>query len=109
MAIEMPGSIAAYFTADRDGGADAVARCFTGDGVVRDEGKSHAGTDAIRRWKSAASKEYDYTVQPFAIVGEGDRMVVTAHLEGNFPGSPTDLRYRFLLEGEKIVQLDIGT
>jgi hypothetical protein len=34
-------------------------------------------------------------------------MVVTCHLAGNFPGSPIDLRYMFVLAGDKIASLDI--
>jgi hypothetical protein len=46
-------------------------------------------------------------VEPFAIVTKGDRMVVTSHLTGEFPGSPVDLRYMFVLAGEKIAELEI--
>lgn len=34
-------------------------------------------------------------------------MIVTAHLTGNFPGSPVDLRYAFTLSGDKIARLEI--
>ena len=107
MALELPEPIAAYFAADRGQDADTVARCFAEDAVVKDEGHSYAGLDAIRRWKADASTKYSYTVKPFRIDTEGNRTIVTSHLTGDFPGSPTDLRYFFILNGDKIAGLEI--
>lgn len=107
MAIELPAVIARYFDADTTGDPDRVARCFTDTAVVTDEGRRHEGRNAIEAWKASASTRYSYTVEPFKIVADGDRVVVTGHLEGNFPGSPVDLRYIFKLEGEQIAALEI--
>ena len=52
--LNLPEPVAAYFEADRDG-AEAVARCFTCDGWVVDEGRTHVGPGAIEAWKTAAS------------------------------------------------------
>jgi ketosteroid isomerase-like protein len=108
MAIELPAPISGYFAADRGGDANAVSQHFTEDAIVRDEGHTYAGHEAIRRWKITSSTKYNYTVDPFAIADEGGLTVVTAHLTGDFPGSPVDLRYRFVLEGERIAGLEIG-
>jgi len=108
MAIELPGRIAAYFAADRSKDAEAVVRCFAEDAKVTDEGHTYVGIDAIRRWKTEASAKYTYTVEPFAIAVDGDRTVVTAHLSGDFPGSPIDLRYAFKLVGDPIASMEIG-
>jgi hypothetical protein len=106
-ALNLPEPIAAYFDADqRDG--EAVARCFTNQAVVRDEGQTHAGLDAIRAWKTAAAAKYSYTSEPFAVEHKGGRYVVTSRLTGNFPGSPLDLRFAFRLERGKIAALEIG-
>lgn len=106
MAITMPQPISAYFAADgRDG--DAVAECFTQDAIVRDERKTHVGRDAIRDWKANASRTYTYSVAPFAIGNAEGKVVVTAKVSGNFPGSPLDLRYLFTLDGDKISSLEI--
>ena len=107
MSITLPPAISAYFAADRADG-DAVAQCFTEDAVVIDENRTHAGRDAIRRWREEAAQKFSYEVDPFAVSGEADRMVVSAHLTGNFPGSPVDLRYRFTLAGDRIARLEIG-
>ncbi|MDP3523487.1 MAG: nuclear transport factor 2 family protein [Hoeflea sp.] len=107
MSITLPKPIAAYFAADR-ADADAVALCFTEDAVVIDENRTHSGRNAISRWREAAARKFSYVVDPFAISGEDDRIVVTAHLTGNFPGSPVDLRYRFSLDDDRIARLEIG-
>lgn len=106
MPIPLPKPIAEYFAADATDGA-AVARCFTPDAVVVDEKQEHRGRDAIARWKAEASMKYDYVSEPIALDDQGGTMIVTAHLTGNFPGSPVDLRYGFTLAGDAIARLEI--
>ena len=98
--------IAAYFAADRLDG-EAVARCFTANAVVEDEGHTHRGTEAIKQWKTEASKKYVYTCEPVAWAQQAGQTVVTCHLVGNFPGSPVDLRFFFRLERGKISSLKV--
>ncbi len=106
MPVILPGPIAAYFAADqRDG--NAVAQCFTPNAVVIDEHRIHAGRDVIRQWKTEASTKFSYVTDPFAISKEDGQTVVTAHVSGDFPGSPVDLRYTFVLEGDRIARLEI--
>ena len=104
--LNLPEPIAAYFAADRLDG-DAVARCFTTDAVVKDEGHTYAGIEAITNWKTDTSRKYTYTSDPIACAQENGQTVVTSHLVGNFPGSPVDLRYFFRLERGKIVRLEV--
>ncbi len=106
MTLPLPEPIARYFAADSTEGA--VADCFTPDAVVVDERRTHEGRDAIARWKAEASKQYQYVTEPFAIDERGDMIVVTAHLTGNFPGSPVDLRYGFTLADGAIARLEIA-
>lgn len=107
MAIDLPAAIAGYFAADKTGDAARVAQCFTATAVVTDEGQAHIGRDAIQAWKASSSTKYRYTVEPLSIVAKGRHLVVTGHLEGDFPGSPVDLRYIFELQGELIATLEI--
>lgn len=102
----LPRPIAAYFDADR-GDPEAIARCFTEDATVTDEGRTHVGAAAIKAWKAAASTAYTYTVEPFALEQQDGLQVVRGRVTGNFPGSPVDLRYRFRLEGGSIASLEI--
>jgi hypothetical protein len=104
--LNLPDPIAAYFDADGLDG-EAVARCFTNDGRVLDEGKTHSGHAAIAAWKAESSTRYTYTTQPFKLEKHGDKCIVVAHVAGNFPGSPVDLRYTFTLARQKIATLEI--
>jgi hypothetical protein len=107
MTFKLPNIIAEYFAADRKRSAELVSDCFTDGAVVKDEGHTYAGRDAIRRWKEDSSAKYTYSVEPFSISTEGDRTAVVSHLVGDFPGSPVDLRYLFVLDGQKIAELEI--
>ena len=39
---------------------------------------------------------------------DGERYVVTTRLTGDFPGSPADLDFKFMLANDKIASLEIG-
>ena len=106
MTLELPGPIADYFAADREDG-EAVARCFTEAAVVKDEGRTYRGHAAIRQWKEDASARYQYTSEPFAYDQRDGSVVVTSRLTGTFPGSPVNLRFFFVLEGDTIASLEI--
>jgi hypothetical protein len=106
MTLALPQPIAAYFTADKEGG-EAVAQCFTENAFVKDEGQTYRGRAAIRQWKADASARYQYTSEPLACEHKEGNVVVTSRLTGNFPGSPVNLRFFFGLESEKIASLEI--
>ncbi len=106
-ALDLPEPIAAYFDTDRHDG-QAVARCFTKDGVVLDEGGTHTGPAAIEAWKNEASAKYTYTAKPHTLETRGRHYVVTSQVSGDFPGSPVYLRYTFLLERGKIASLEVA-
>ncbi|KQQ69842.1 polyketide cyclase [Rhizobium sp. Leaf321] len=107
MTIKLPKGIKAYFDADRDGGPETVAAAFTENGTVKDKGKTHKGRDAIRTWMADEGQQYNYTVEPFLITSENGKTLVTAHAVGDFPGSPIDLRFFFVLAGDKVAELEI--
>ena len=106
MTLDLPGPVAAYFAADREDG-EAVARCFTEAAVVKDEGRTHRGRAAIQNWKEEASARYQYTCEPFACERRDGTVVVTSRRTGTFPGSPVNLRFFFVLEGDTIASLEI--
>jgi hypothetical protein len=106
MTLQLPKPVAAYFTADTSDG-EAVSRCFTDDAVVKDEGHTHTGRNAIRTWKDEASAKYQYTNEPLACAEADGRVVVTSRLTGTFPGSPVELRFCFTLDGDRIASLEV--
>ncbi len=105
--LSLPEPIAQYFAAELAGDASALARCFTADGVVRDEGGTFSGAAAIRRWNENAKAKYQYTVEPVSIEDRDGEIVVAGRLAGNFPGSPITLLHNFRLAGGKIASLEI--
>ncbi len=104
--LTLPEPIAAYFNADKQDG-EAIVRCFTVQAIVKDEGRTHSGSAAIKAWKIDASTKYSYTGEPIAVVEQDGGYVVTSRMTGNFPGSPLDLRFAFRLERGKIAYLEI--
>lgn len=107
MTIKLPQAIEDYFDADRTGSPDAIAAAFTETGIVKDKGKMHRGRDAIREWMVEAGQLYTYMAEPFFIATENGKSQVTAHVVGTFPGSPIDLRFLFVLAGDKVAELEI--
>ena len=104
--LNLPDPIAAYFAADK-ANAESLANCFTTQGVVTDDGKTHVGAVAIKEWKTAVSAKFSYTSEPFALAQKDGQYIVSSRLTGTFPGSPIDLRYFFRLERGKIAFLEI--
>jgi SnoaL-like domain len=104
--LNLPEPIAAYFAAAPQN-VEAVARCFTPQAVVKDEGRTHTGLEAIKAWRAAATTKYRYTAEPFALEQKNRHHIVSSHVAGNFPGSPVDLRYHFHLERGLIAALEI--
>lgn len=107
MTLDLPDTIARYFAADKQSDPESLAACFTSDAIVIDEGNTYTGREAIRQWMANASTQYSYTVEPFALAQQEGQMIVTSRLEGNFPGSPVDLRYQFAIDGDRIAALEI--
>ena len=107
MMITLPKGIEAYFEADRNGGPDAVVAAFTENGIVKDKRKTHRGRNAIREWMADEAQQYSYTVEPFLISTDNGKTQVTARAVGDFPGSPVDLRFIFVLADDKVAKLEI--
>jgi uncharacterized protein (TIGR02246 family) len=108
MTLKLPESLSEYFAAANAHDPDRVAACFAADAVVSDEGHDICGRDAIRAWVEETSRKYHHRADAAAVEEIADRTVVTAHVAGDFPGSPIDLRYRFKLAGRQIAGLEIG-
>ena len=104
-ALNLPEPIAAYFAAEHH--PEALAHCFTAQAVMRDDGHTYTGIDAIKAFMAEASAKYGASSVPFAIERENGAQLVRANVSGNFPGSPIVLSYRFRLERGLIASLEI--
>lgn len=104
-ALTLHEPIAAYFAAEHK--PEALARCFTAQAVMKDDGHTYTGVDAIKAFMAEASAKYSATTVPFALEREDGLQVIRVKVTGNFPGSPIDLSYRFRLERGLIASLEI--
>lgn len=103
----LPKPIARYIAAVNRGDIEALAECFAGNAVVRDENQTMEGLAAITRWMAETKEKYQNTMEPLASVPKEGQTIVTNRLSGNFPGSPIELEFVFTLNGDKITSLEI--
>jgi SnoaL-like domain len=107
MTIALTGPVSAFFEAERTQDLEALARCFGEHAVVRDEGRTIEGPDAIKRWMKEAKAKYQHTVEPLAVSDRDGTTVVIARVAGAFPNSPLELEHVFTVEGGRIASLEI--
>jgi hypothetical protein len=108
MSLEVPRPVADYLAAEKAKDAESLARCFTDDGVVHDEGGEHRGHAEILNWKREADAKYRYVLEPLDASTGDETVDLRARLTGDFPGSPIELMFRFAVTDDKIKSLRIG-
>ena len=108
MTLDLPEPLSEYFAAANTDDAGRIAACFAENATVHDENDDFVGRAAIRQWAADARAKYSFQSEPFTIEGNAGRPVVTAHVTGDFPGSPVDLSYRFVIIDGAIAALSIG-
>jgi hypothetical protein len=105
---DAPGVVTRYLRAADDGDFEALAACFTPEGTVVDEGVTYQGHDAIVGWREQTAAKWEYTSEVTHTEPAGDGgFRVSVHVEGNFPGGQADLKYSFVLDGDRIAALSI--
>jgi hypothetical protein len=108
MAIKLPQPIEIYFASINANDTDALDRCFAADAIVRDEAKAIEGLAAIKAWRVETKRKYSFTAEPLTIAHRDGKVVVTAKVSGNFPGSPINLDSTFDVRDGRVVSLEIG-
>ncbi|OJW62763.1 MAG: hypothetical protein BGO57_14575 [Sphingomonadales bacterium 63-6] len=108
MALDLPAPLGTYFNAGNGPDIAQLTQCFAEDARVLDEGEWRQGHEEITRWAQDARAKYNFISTPLAMEGPAQEPIVTARVEGNFPGSPIELRYRFVLAEGKIASLSIA-
>jgi hypothetical protein len=101
--MNLPAILNRYFKAQNAHDIDTMVTCFAPDAAVRDEGRTHVGTEAIRAWKIETSAKYGITAKPIESRNEGDGTIVVVTVSGRFPGSPADLTYRFGFSADGLI------
>src|SRR5262245_20726085 len=107
MGIGLPKPIEIYFASENVHDATAIDACFGADATVRDEHQTITGLAAIKAWRIETGKKYNHTVEPIAVSERDGKVIVTSKVAGNFPGSPINLDHIFVLDGDRIVSLEI--
>jgi hypothetical protein len=109
MTAELPNSIRQYQEAHDRGEVDRALAAFAPEAAVYDDGDEWLGTAEIRTWLGKTSTEFVFTRTLLGVETTDDgSWEVRNRLEGNFPGNVVDLRYRFELDGDRIVRLTIA-
>lgn len=106
--VNLPAPVRTFFDADKGPPDTAPLDAFASDAVVEDEGRTHAGPEAIGAWWRAAKAQYHHRAEPCEIHEEQDRTLVRAQVTGQFPGSPALINFAFRLVKRRIAALRIG-
>jgi hypothetical protein len=106
--MSVPSVVETYLRVAPRGDLDVLVGCFTEDAVVTDDGKTYRGRTAIRQWRNDVAAAFEYTMAIVDSSPDGDGHLVVARIEGSFPGSPVQLKFRFELAGDLISKLDIA-
>jgi len=105
--LSLPSPLDAYFNANARFDLDEMLATFDDDAIVRDEKRTHRGTDAIRAWIREATIANRAIAAPRIIQSDEHGHHVTADVAGTFPGSPVSLTFHFRLSGDCIAELEI--
>jgi len=107
MQPHLPAPLADYFAAVNDERHEDAVACFRPDATVQDEGNDYRGHDEILGWLEETCRKYSSRIEPRGVVDLGGKVIVTAGVRGNFPGSPVELDFSFGISREKITSLSI--
>ena len=105
--MDMPEILGAYFAADKGKDASILTSVFANDAVVHDEGQKHVGAKAIRDWWLAAKAKYNHVAEPIDAHQTGNEIIVRAKVSGQFPNSPIELRYFFVIKEGKVAEMGV--
>jgi hypothetical protein len=105
----LPQLIADYFQAKSHQNPDEVLACFAPNAVVHDTGedKTLTGHDQIRDWLTGTIAAYNLTTELIKTQENQGETIVTALVSGDFPGSPIQFDYGFVVTNNKIDRLVI--
>ena len=103
----LPKPAREYFSAVNAADIERAASMFALNAIVKDEGAEISGRAAIRDWVERTTRQYAPIATPESHDRSGGVSAITALVSGNFPGSPARLTYRFEVELDQIVRLEI--
>ena len=104
---QLPPAISAYIKAVNVQAPERVAACFHAEATVHDEGKARHGREQIEAWARETGTRYRSTIEPVGLDAADNAHALRALVRGNFPGSPIQLSFHFLLRSGAIQSLEI--
>ncbi len=107
MNLDLPASIALFFSLGKKPDPQQIAQAFNTDAVVHDEGHVWRGQADILAWLRAAHAKYDFIATPLTVHPGPNGIAVQARVTGNFPGGDVQLDYAFAIEDGRISELRI--
>ena len=105
--IKLLPVIKTYVDASNAHDVQLILSCFSENAVVRDEGETLHGREAIEDWVTRTIEKYKFQFKPVTFREDNAEVVVAIEVSGMFDGSPITLDYRFTIEGDKILSLTI--
>lgn len=107
--LELPEVVRGYQDAHDHHDTDRALAAFARGARVVDEDREYRGAGEIRTWLDTAGRQFTYTrTLVGAEVIDTDTWLVVNRLEGDFPGGVADLKYRFVVSDDLIVELVIA-
>ena len=108
MLAELAPPLSSYFEATNAHDARTVAGLFGETAVVHDEGHDHCGLNAIADWAQSTYDRYDVRLIPCEVHSDGEAIIVPTTMAGRFLGSPVRLKFRFVINDNRIEELTIS-
>lgn len=103
----LPPVIAAFFHAHNTGQTADFNQLFRADARVSDEAHEYQGA-AIKAWIDEAIAKHKPVADVIRFADIAGEIIATAQARGNSPGSPAQIRYKFIRKDKKIAALGIG-
>jgi hypothetical protein len=106
---DLPEPIENYFRHSANEAIEEAVATFTPEATLFDQGEDTkaVGREAIHNWMTDYMSKYKTTLEVVGMIEEVGKVVVTTLVSGNFPGSPAEFVYRFVLRDGLIDQLVI--
>ncbi len=105
--MNLPATLAKYVEASNAGDTAATVELFSESAIVHDDGAELCGREAIQAWIEESTRKYQAQLVPLDLQESGDHLVLRSQVSGNFPGSPIELDFDFVLSDDKIARLAI--
>lgn len=107
MSLELPSPIADYVAANARLDLEGMMTPFAGDAVLLDNGKRFVGHEEIRTLLKEMVVDLKAIFTPDTVRHEDGRVLVEGPAHGDFPGSPIRFSYRFDLNDDVILGVEI--